>query len=567
MKFVSVMQLFAGCEAEYQRRHDALWPELAAHLSAFGIVNYHIYLHPTTLQLFATFEAPEKFNADALAADPIMQKWWDHMADIMATGATSNAPVAIPLQQVFAFNQLPALLRTSVILDIGKTNIKLSAINAHNGQAALTVQTPNRSNTQGAYPSVDTEAIWQWLTEQLKQMASRFDITTIGITTHGATAACMANGKLALPIIDYEYEGIASSRTAYDDVRPEFDETLSPKLPAGLNLGAQLFWLQQHFPTEMARVDQVLLYPQYWVYRLCGVAASEVTSLACHTDLWQPEAQSYSSLITRMGWQHWFAQPRPPGAAVGNVGKKLAAELGLPSDCQVHNGIHDSNASLVPHLLNQSAPFAVVSSGTWTVIAGIGSPMDCLDPSKDMLANVNALGMPTPSLRFMGGREWQAIAGTDTAKRADLQSLLAKAVFALPTFSSGVGPFADRSGKFVGDYAGLTEAEKSALACLYLALLTHYGLTLLQQNKTVIIEGSFAKNEVLLTCLASLGPGQRILVSQDVTGTTGGTAMLCNRHSAADWPYPLTHIKSDALLADKILTYQKDWQSLCNSPY
>ncbi len=104
MRYVSVMQLNRGCEAEYEKRHDELWPELAEALKGAGIYNYFIYLHPETLQLFATFEASEDFDSDKLSQLPVMQKWWTYMADIMETQVDSDAPMAKQVNQVFQFN-------------------------------------------------------------------------------------------------------------------------------------------------------------------------------------------------------------------------------------------------------------------------------------------------------------------------------------------------------------------------------------------------------------------------------------------------------------------------------
>lgn len=101
MIHASVMQLHQGCEAEYRARHDALWPELQAHLKACGIFNYHIFLHPQTLQLFASFETEGPLDEAALKAHPVMQRWWAYMADIMETQRDSVEPEAQPLTEVF----------------------------------------------------------------------------------------------------------------------------------------------------------------------------------------------------------------------------------------------------------------------------------------------------------------------------------------------------------------------------------------------------------------------------------------------------------------------------------
>ncbi|MDB2448684.1 L-rhamnose mutarotase [bacterium] len=101
MIHASVMQLYPGYEDEYRKRHDALWPELEAHLKDCGIRNYHIFLQPQTLQLFACFETADGLDETALKAHPVMQRWWQYMADIMETQPASPEPKATPLTEVF----------------------------------------------------------------------------------------------------------------------------------------------------------------------------------------------------------------------------------------------------------------------------------------------------------------------------------------------------------------------------------------------------------------------------------------------------------------------------------
>lgn len=96
------MTLHPGQEAEYRRRHDALWPELAAALGEAGIEDYRIFLDGETRHLFAIMVLNEEHRVDALPDLPVMRRWWDYMADIMDT-REDNAPVSVPLDEVFAF--------------------------------------------------------------------------------------------------------------------------------------------------------------------------------------------------------------------------------------------------------------------------------------------------------------------------------------------------------------------------------------------------------------------------------------------------------------------------------
>ena len=94
------MFLRPGCVAEYKSRHDALWPELRSLLHAAGISDYSIYLDEEHQVLFAVLRRNADHEMDRLPHDPIMQRWWDHMADLMRTHA-DGSPVVEPLPCMF----------------------------------------------------------------------------------------------------------------------------------------------------------------------------------------------------------------------------------------------------------------------------------------------------------------------------------------------------------------------------------------------------------------------------------------------------------------------------------
>lgn len=94
------MQLKAGNDAEYKRRHDALWPELADLLRSAGISDYSIFLDEGSGMLFAVLRRIDGHAMDDLAQHPLMRRWWDHMADLMETDA-NHAPLTAPLLPMF----------------------------------------------------------------------------------------------------------------------------------------------------------------------------------------------------------------------------------------------------------------------------------------------------------------------------------------------------------------------------------------------------------------------------------------------------------------------------------
>jgi L-rhamnose mutarotase len=95
-----VMQLKPGFEAEYQKRHDEIWPELSELLHQAGVSDYSIFLEQSTLKLFGVLKRTRNHTMAALPDTPLMKKWWAHMADIMDSNP-DNSPVAVDLKPVF----------------------------------------------------------------------------------------------------------------------------------------------------------------------------------------------------------------------------------------------------------------------------------------------------------------------------------------------------------------------------------------------------------------------------------------------------------------------------------
>jgi len=94
------MKLSKGCEEEYKRRHDSLWPELQSLLEQAGIKSYSIFLDETTNDLFGYLTIDDTKKLDDLLNEPVMKKWWAYMKDIMETN-DDNSPINIPLKEVF----------------------------------------------------------------------------------------------------------------------------------------------------------------------------------------------------------------------------------------------------------------------------------------------------------------------------------------------------------------------------------------------------------------------------------------------------------------------------------
>ena len=448
-------------------------------------------------------------------------------------------------------------MRHVAVIDIGKTNAKLLLIDLASGAEVRVFRQPNRVIAASPYPHFDAVGLWAFLTDSLATLAASHQIDAISITTHGACLALIdADGELALPILDYEYPGpdtLPNHDTLpdYDTLRPAFAESGSPRLPGGLNLGAQLYWQARRFPEAFARTAHILTYPQYWAFRLTGALASEVTSLGCHTDLWNPWAGRFSTLVARMGWDPLFP-PVQPAATGFTLHPDLAASLGLPQGLPVHSGIHDSNASLLPYLGTRQ-PFSVVSTGTWMINLAVGGTPVALDPARDVLVNVNAHGTPTPTARYMGGREFDLLtAGQITAPIPADRAAVLSGVMALPSLHPATGPFPGLHLSWTKDPA--SNGQRTLAASYYTALMAAECLALIGAEGEVHVEGPFAGNLDFALMLAT-ATGRPVRAAGQSAGTGLGAALLAG---------PLTAPKPAiaAILPDPQLTaYATAWRA------
>ncbi len=365
--------------------------------------------------------------------------------------------------------------RRIAVIDVGKTNAKVVVVDAASGTEIASSSTQNRVIKDGPYPHYGVGALWAFFVEALTSFAHSPGFDAISVTAHGASAALLGADDLAMPVIDYEHVYPEEVRVAYAALRPDFAETRSPHLSGGLNVGAQIHYQKTQFPTQFADVRTILTYAQYWVWRLTGIAVNEVTSLGCHTDLWNPQKGEYSTLVDTLKLRPFMAPIRSAFARIGDLREPLARQIGVDKAIPVYCGIHDSNASLLPHLITRTSPFSVVSTGTWVVSFAVGGRLDQLDPARDTLANVDAYGKPVPSARFMGGREFDLLTGGNAVEPDTdvLEKVIREQFMILPSVVHGSGPYPAREVNRLNDKSR-SVPELNATASLYTALMTKY---------------------------------------------------------------------------------------------
>lgn len=412
------------------------------------------------------------------------------------------------------------------VLDLGKTNAKMVVYGA-DGRTLGEARSRAEWRVEDGVLVLDEPALRAWVEEALARFAEDLGVGRLMITTHGCTFALVDAGGLTAPILDYEQDAPPDVERAFAALAPPFSETFTPPLPAGLNVAKHILWRAMADPALMARTEAILFYPQYWTWTLAGreraALASEVSYLGCHSHLWSPARDDFSSLVDREGWRPKMPPLRAAGAPMGT--HRLRTRSGEDRAIAVHNGVHDSNAALAYYRAVGFEDITLVSTGTWVIVFNPACPLDALDARRDMLANVTVDRAPVATARFMGGREFDVISGGARAAvtREGVERVMAAGAFALPSFAAG-GPFPGCRGAFAGPEPA--PDDRPALALLYVACMTHRVLDLIGSRNTVVVDGGLVTSPLFAELLASLRRGQTVQRSLSTEGTSAGAAAL-----------------------------------------
>lgn len=102
-RIAQIMYVNKDSFAEYERRHNELWPEMKQELQDHGASNYSIFLNKNNGELFAYLEVDDIDKYNEIAETEVCKKWWNYMEPLMKTNP-DQSPVALDLKEVFHLN-------------------------------------------------------------------------------------------------------------------------------------------------------------------------------------------------------------------------------------------------------------------------------------------------------------------------------------------------------------------------------------------------------------------------------------------------------------------------------
>ncbi len=451
-----------------------------------------------------------------------------------------------------------------IVLDIGKTNKKVLLFSNDLKIVDIRKKNFNEVEQKDGIRIEQTEAVEEWFFQQITDFAKHNTIDAISITTHSTNVVCLdKDDKLSIPTIAYTNEAGEDIDKLYFERFGSFEElqkeTATAAIGSMINTARILHFAKIKYPENFANTTKILFYPQYFGYKLTGTLSIESTSLGSHTFLYDPQHESYSRVARELG----ISELLPPHLSrpwdvIGRVTKQVSERTGISTNCIVTAGIHDSNSSLLPYLINNETNFVLNSTGTWCVIM---RPTDKIEFTKDDLGrtiyyNIDAYNNPVKTIIFMGGVEFERYnnilekhfknTGMPEFNQDIYKEVLKKSSFLfIPSVIKGVGIFPDSQPKVIkeGESYTLKEIEENksirdkiftdrneAYAALNASLVAQtivaLGYTGFNGGGSLFIEGGFRNNDAYTQLLAEYYTGTEVVTTNLKEATSVGAALL-----------------------------------------
>ena len=411
--------------------------------------------------------------------------------------------------------------KLNVVLDIGKTNVKLTFVDSSNNKTLYSFRTKQENIIRHSIKILNSNSIYEWALTKIVFVGRKYSLDKFVCTAHGTSIALIGEqNQEILACTDYEYK-FDKIFDHYKRLAPNFNESFTPFLENGLNIGQQIYYLYKKNPKMIKNTKFILTYPQYIAWKLSGNFSSEISYLGCHTHLWDFKKNKLSSFVKKLRLENKFPPMRKAWEVIGQ--KKIAN-----SNLQIVNGVHDSNASYLYFKNSNIKNFTLVTTGTWYIIFNQKTSLTNLNPNLDMLANIDVFGKPVPTIRFMGGREYDNLMKVFkiTTNTKVLKNFNYKNYLIYPSYASG-GAFINKKIN-INFFKKLKKGQIYYLICLYIAFVINFSLNKMKSSNTIILDGPITKNITIMKILSSLRPKQLVLKNKKEIGTTLGATNLFN---------------------------------------
>ncbi len=433
----------------------------------------------------------------------------------------------------FTMTPIPVI----AIFDVGKTNKKLFLFDEHYHIVfEKTLQFEETIDEDGD-PCENLAALTEWGRNSIKELIElgQFDIKALNFSAYGASFVHIdEEGKPVTPLYNY-------LKPFPDDLKKQFYNDYGGEIPVSmitaspvlgnLNSGMQLYRLKYQQPEVFKKIHYSLHLPQYLSYLITGQAYSDITSIGCHTGLWNFPQKTYHEWVLREG----IADKLAPIYSSADVVDARA----FWKDFKVGIGLHDSSSALIPYLACFSEPFVLISTGTWCITLNPfnDQPLTETELQQDCLCYMSYRGDAVKASRLFAGNEHETetkrlAAHFNTApdyfKRVDYDAKIIAALKAKEAGTSSI-KFAERN---ISDFSDYETAYHQLIMDIMWQQLASTKLVVPEDGKVsrIFVDGGFSKNAIYMHLLAAAFPEMEVYAASVAQATSVGAALAIHKH-------------------------------------
>ena len=423
------------------------------------------------------------------------------------------------------------------IFDVGKTNKKLFLFDSqYKIVYEKSAKFPETKDEDGDECD-NLESLSFSIIDSLQEVISmkEFSIKAINFSSYGASLVYIdENGKPLTPLYNYlkKYPDTLHNQfyDTYGGVQSFTHQTASPVL-GSLNSGMQLYRIKYERPALFKKIKYALHLPQYLSYLISGIPCSDITSIGCHTNLWDFNKMQYHQWVQQEGVLEKLAPILP--------GNEVLTTNFMGNNYFVGIGLHDSSAALIPYLVNFHEPFVLISTGTWCISLNPfnQTPLTDEELSNDCLCFMTYEGKPVKASRLFAGYEHEQQVNRiaahfnqsiiryrdinyDAEVVIDLQHKFQQAECPIDLKAS------DFSKKELSSFTSDIEAYHQLILDIIAQQIFSTQLVLQgTDTKKIFVDGGFGKNSVYMNLLAKFFPDKEVFAASMAQATAVGTAL------------------------------------------
>ncbi|MBY0478237.1 MAG: carbohydrate kinase [Chitinophagaceae bacterium] len=435
--------------------------------------------------------------------------------------------------------KIPAI----AIFDIGKTNKKLLVFDENYRVLHEESKPMTEITDEDGFPCEDVHTLTEWVKSSFDAVlqGSKFEIKTVNFSAYGASFVHLDDElNVLLPLYNYlKPYPQELQKLFYDTYGGESKvskETASPVL-GNLNSGMQLYRLKYQRPEVFGKIKYALHLPQYLSFILCGKLFTDITSIGCHTNLWDYRKKKYHDWVQKEGIAEKFPDVLDCKAIAGYIDDTIPVGAGL----------HDSSSALIPYFTSFNDPFILLSTGTWCITLNPFNHtlLSDFELHQDCLSYLSYEGNPVKASRLFAGYEHEQQTkklaaffklSEDYYKTVECdQDIIDQLELGKAFSKKGADDvmiqqsvFAKRDLKKFSSYE---QAYHQLIADLITQQLYSTNLVLKGTSvKRIFVDGGFGKNPVFMHMLAEVFPGIEIYAASVAQASALGAALVIHDH-------------------------------------